>query len=297
MSSRFLVFVLLASAWSAPALAQTGAASQLADPRGPSTQEPRFDADFGSGSADASVPAPPGYGIGRPSAPGAGYDPAIGMRLRALDMSWRLLGSRGVDYVNGILSLVVGSAQIVLGGVLVEDGTYAQLAPILIGTGSVMVARAIIVDFILRPNPQPIALRYAAMPFATPEERLARVRFGEAELESLAEQSFILRMVDSGINIVGAAAMIGGYMALRDSSRDFDAFELLFFLAPAISTIMAVINLFSPSDTERRWDAYRQMRDRQEEIRTADRSSVQLYPGLAIDPRGTGGQATLTGVY
>lgn len=307
MGASSLALAGLFFAFAAPASAQSGIGSQLDDPTGRApvrTHAPPFN-DDGSlsrrpartvspddsaerpglrGSVtdlDATeVPSPPGYGA--PPVTVSGGNGHLADRLRALDASWAVLGAQGTNYTNSVLSLIVGAAQVVLGGVFLEVGPpYDLIAPILMVTGGVQVARTIVVDFILRPNPQPIAIQYASMPNGTRPQRLARLRYGEAQLESLAEASATLRYVDSGINIAGAAALVGAYFGIRPN-MDFDPIELIFFIGPAISLVIAVINLFTPSNAERRWDAYRQLRERT----GGDR--VEITPVLGVDPNGGG---------
>ena len=277
---------------SAPALAQTNLGSRLDDPSG-RTPVRAHETPF----EDAPRAAPPTYGSDVPEPPSYG-SPAVSVgdshladRLRVLDASWGVLGAQGLNYTNSVLSLIVGAAQVVIGGVMLEVGPpWDSVAPIFMVTGGVQVARTIIVDFILRPNPQPIAFQYAGMPNGTRAQRLARLRYGEEQLQSLAEQSAVLRYVDSGINVAGAGALVGAYFGLRPSGRDFDPIELIFFIGPAVSLVIAVINLFTPSNAERRWDAYSQMRERM------GGDLVEITPMIQVDPRG-GGLAGLNGRF
>jgi len=294
-ASTLVCLLLLAST---PASAQTGLGDRLDDPTGrtpvaahpppPRETPPNYGSQpDGSDEFRNGVPQPPGYGSPDLSV----NDAHLTDRLRALDATWSVLGAQGVNYTNSVLSLVLGAAQVVIGGVLLEvGGSFELFAPIFMVTGGVQVARTVVVDFILRPNPQPIGLQYMGMASGTREQQLARLRYGEAQLESLAEQSEVLRYVDSGINIAGAGALVGAYFAVRDSSRDFDPIELIFFIGPGVGAVIAVINLFSLSNAERRWDAYREMRERM------GGDLVEITPILQIDPRG-GGFAGLQGRF
>ena len=294
--------VALVSLAAPTASAQTGLGSGLDDPTG---REPvREHAEPFEGQATVPREAPPDYeGAAIPPAPGAGYgetssgdpvDSRLADRMRALDASWAVLGSQGLNYTSAVLSLVLGAAQVVIGGVLLEvGGGFELFAPVFMTMGAIQVARAIIVDFILRPNPQPIAIQYASMPGGTRAQRLARLHYGEEQLEALAEQSAIIRYVDSGINLVGAGIIVGAYFAIREDSigGDFQPYELLFFIGPAVSVVVSLINLFTPSNAERRWDAYRQMRER-----TGGDLAIELTPSIGIDPNG-GAFAGLTGRF
>lgn len=282
-ASTFLVL-----ATGTPAQAQAGLGANLDDPTGRApirTQRSPFVGD--------SVPAPPSYGGGDEAIDDSGIARFhLIDRLRALDATWATLGMKGTSYTNSVFSLVAGASLIVIGGVLLDIGMGSErLAPLLFVMGGVSIARTIIVDFVLRPNPQPIAIEYANMPSGTRAQQLARLRYGEEQLEAIAERSMILRFVDSGINIASVAALIGMYLEIR-GDRDFEAIEAIFFIGPAISTVIAVINLFSPSSAEQRWDAYREMR----EHRGGDIASVHVEPVLSADPRG-GGYLGLRGSF
>lgn len=298
------MLVVLASLAAPTASAQSGLGSNLDDPTGREPARPRARPEqTQTPPARSGEQAPAGYeDADIPPAPGASYgvttsdgdDSRLADRMRALDASWAVLGSQGLNYTSAVLSLVLGAAQVVIGGVLLEvGGGFDLFAPVFITMGSIQVARAIVVDFILRPNPQPTAIRYASMPGGTRAQRLARLRYGEEQLESLAEQSAIIRYVDSGITLAGAAVLVGAYFAIREDSigGDFQPYELLFFIGPAVSVVVSLINLFTPSNAERRWDAYRQMRER-----TGGDLAVELTPTIGIDPNG-GAFAGVTGRF
>ncbi|MCB9596416.1 MAG: hypothetical protein H6719_27080 [Sandaracinaceae bacterium] len=288
---RALSIAALVSTIASPAAAQGGLGGRLDDPTGRQPvrrhEEPiegvlmRVPDAYGD-----DVPEPPSYGAPVRSRTDAQLDD----RLRVLDASWNVLGAQGLNYTNSVLSLIIGGAQVVVGGVFLEIGPpWDFIAPIFMVTGGVQVARTIIVDFILRPNPQPIALEYLGMASGTRQERLARLRYGEEQLESLATASATLRYVDSGLNVAGAGALVAAYFGMRDDRRDFDPVELIFFVGPAISLVMAVINLFTPSNAERRWDAYREMRERM------GGDLVEVSPAISVDPHG--GWAGLNGRF
>ncbi|MBX3274092.1 MAG: hypothetical protein KF729_27750 [Sandaracinaceae bacterium] len=299
-----LVLALLALA--GPAAAQQGLGGRLDDPTGRTptraraapSEAPAAPPATGGARSDAEVPAPPpaGYRVEVPEPPGVDgprseTDARISDRLRMLDASFNILGAQGLNYTNAVLSLIIGSAQVVVGSVFLEIGPpWDFIAPIFMVTGGVQVLRTIVVDFILRPNPQPVALEYLSMRSGNRAERLARLRFGEQQLERLAEQSAILRYVDTGFNVAGAAALVGAYFGMRPDG-DFQEFELIFFIGPAISLVMAIVNLFSASNAERRWEAYRTMRERM------GGDLVELTPTFAIDPFFGGGSAGLTGRF
>jgi len=290
-----VVPTLLVLAAASPVEAQ-GLGGRLDDPTGRAPTQRHVDPFSSDASSGGAVPAPPSYDGDDSDEASDGSGVAqhhLADRLRALDATWASLGALGVNYTNSVLGLVLGAGQVVIGGVLLEvGGGWEVMAPFFFVTGGVQIVRTILVDFVLRPNPQPIAIEYATMRAGTHAQQLARVRFGEEQLASIAEQSMILRFVDSGINVAGAAALVGAYLGLRNGSAPFEPVELIFFIGPAISTVVAVINLFNPTSAERRWDAYREMRDRQErEVATLD-----VEPVLTADPRG-GGYVGLRGTF
>ncbi|HJL20562.1 MAG TPA: hypothetical protein RMH99_33200 [Sandaracinaceae bacterium LLY-WYZ-13_1] len=303
-----LSLALLAS----PASAQRGAAGALDDPSG------RAPGARSTPDADASGPAPsrsvttdPDYAdaVEVPEPPGVpvvggddagGVAPTVRERLRLLDSTWQVLANTGGPaWFDGIAGIVGGGISIALGAILLEldpGGSGERLAPYLITLGSTAVVRAALVDLILPPNPRPTAIRYANMPDATPEQARERLAYGERELEALAEYSMILRILDGGLSIAGALAVVPAYLAPNDWT--ISELEALIFLGPALSLVFGIITLASPSPAERRWDAYREMRDREGEPRAEADPGITWHAGFAIDPRNGGrGSATLTGRF
>jgi hypothetical protein len=189
--------------------------------------------------------------------------PDVQLRIRALESSWQTLGAQGgPDYVGAVLSMVGGGLEIGLGAILLDQGApFDAMAPYFIVLGGVSILRTIVVDFVLRPNPQSTAIQFQHMPSGTRQETLARLRFGEQQLEALANQWMITRVVDASINIAGALAIIPAYLVPRNFTI-VNPLEAFIFIGPAIALIGAIITLASTSSAEQRWDAYRQLRDR-----------------------------------
>ena len=267
--------VLLAIGVTCPGIAsaQRGLGAGLDDPSGsgarPHASEVRGPTNTGrSGARGNAVPEPP---PGRYSdlvgpVPTRGpslVGPDLTLRLRALDSSWQALGAQGgPDYVGAILSMVGGGLEIGLGAILLELGPPADaMAPYFMVLGGVSIVRTIVVDFILRPNPQSTAIEFQHMSSGTRQETLARLHFGEQQLEALANQWLITRIVDASINIAGALAIIPAYLVPRNFTI-VDPLEAFIFIGPAIGLIGAIITLASSSSAEQRWDAYRQLRAR-----------------------------------
>lgn len=253
------------------------------------------------------MPPPPGTAAPREWSGTYGVsvvDANLRQRLRVLDATWSSLANTGgPNWFSGIAGIVGGGASITIGALLLEFddpvGSASYIAPYLITLGITSVLRSTLVDLILPPNPRPTAIRYANMPDGTREEALARVRFGENELESLAEYSLIVRIVDASLSIAGALAVIPAYLIPRDWMI-VSPFEALVFIGPALSLIFGIITLASPSGPEQRWDAYREMRRRLGE--DGDEAALPraigptFQAGFSIDPNG-GGAATLTGRF
>lgn len=249
--------------FSSTAQAQLG--RDLDDPTGvaPVRQQPAP----GDGYQGAYVPPPSAIPV----------EGSIATRLRALESSFQTLGARGPDYTGTVLSMVGGAVTIALAAVLWELGAPATpggrpgstrlLAPYYFVMGGINVVRPAVVDFALQPNARDAAIRFQHMPAGTEEEQLARLAYGEEQLEDLANQSLIARIVDASMNALGGLAIIPAYLIPRFTDEawadiEFDPTEAFVFLGPAISLIGAIITLASQSAAEQRWDAYRRMRER-----------------------------------
>jgi hypothetical protein len=314
-SSTLPIALLAALVPAAGAAAQAGAGlgdpitGQPAPPRVEAPAEPPArapaEAAEADGVDDAAIPEPPGaepreapprsYGV-------TAVDANLQQRLRALDSTWAALANTGgPQWFSGIGGIIGGGASIAIGAILLDIDTTGGanfIAPYLITLGATSVLRATLVDLILPPNPRPTAIRFANMPDGTQEQALERVRFGEEELEALAEYSMIVRIVDASLSIAGALAVVPAYLVPRDWTI-VDPLEALIFIGPGLSLIFGVITLASPSGAEQRWDAYKDLRRRLEGGDTAAlprETGPTFSAGFSIDPRG-GGAATLTGRF
>lgn len=248
-----------------PATAQAQLGRGLDDPTGETPVRER------------PMPAAPGYeGAYVPPPSSEPVETSVATRLRALEASFQTLGARGPDYTGTVLSMVGGAVTIALAAVLWELGaptvpggrpdTARLLAPYYFVMGGMNIVRPAVVDFALRPNARDAAIHFQHMPTGTEEEQLARLRYGEEQLESLAEQSLIARIVDASLNALTGLAIIPAYLVPRFTEwaylGDFQPLEAFVFLGPAISLVGAIITLASQSAEEQRWDAYRRMRQR-----------------------------------
>jgi hypothetical protein len=229
-------------------------------------------------------------------------------RLRALDATYAALSaSAGPNWFNIVLSLASGAAQLGFGIAFtqVDDDIINALGPYFITLGMVALTRTIVVDIVMRPDPRGVALEYQHMPSITRANRLARLRYGEQQLNAIADYSFIARMVDAGLNIGGAAASMIAYFVPRDFGlRPFDWLESFIFIGPAISLVMAIVTLASPSEAEQRRDAYARLRQtlrqrrgqrveeegsyEEEAVPPPPRAGLSWQVGGGIDPNGGG---------
>ncbi len=245
---------LLLTAVAVPAEAQLG--RELDDPAGRATtlrREPPPPVDYG----EVAVP-PPGVAPARTP---------VALRLRALESTFQSLGARGPDYTGTVLSMLGGGITVGLAAVLLELGEpWSWLAPYYMVMGGVGVVRPAVVDFFLQPDARSAAIEFQHMPGSTEAEQRRRLAFGEEQLERLAEQSFIARVVDASMNILGALAVIPAYLVPRldgtFGAMDFQPLEAFVFVGPAITLVSAIIGLATQSPAEQRWDAYREMRRR-----------------------------------
>lgn len=258
MTRRVLAALFAVSTLSAALPARAQLARQLDDPSG---RGPRVTREAPEPPSGPYVPPPSSVPI----------ESSVATRLRALESSFQTLGASGPDYTGTVLSMVGGGITIALAAVLLELGPpIDRLAPYYFVMGGVGVVRPAIVDFALRPDARGPAIEFQHMPGGTEQEQLDRLRFGEEQLESLAERSFIARVVDASINIAGALAVIPAYLIPRvevgfDPPNEFSPLEAFVFLGPAISLVGAIITFATQSPAEQRWSAYRRMRDRLED--------------------------------
>jgi hypothetical protein len=288
--TRLLAFasaIALASA-ADPAAAQGRLGLRLDDPTGAYLPEPPL------------PEAPPGGDVLEADIPGA----EVRDRLRALDATFAALAaSGGPNWTGVVLSLIGGGVEIGFGIAFATMGEpWSDLAPYFVVLGGTSIARTIVADLILRPDPTGPAIQYANMPSATLAQQRARLAYGETQLFSIAESAMIARIVDASLNIAGALAVIPAYLVPKDFMIE-NPLEAFIFIAPAISLVLAIITLASPTQAEQRRDAYARLRDQLRNRRggahlevEAQRPAVTLGFGASVDPRG-GGVVMLGGMF
>ncbi|MCB9591766.1 MAG: hypothetical protein H6719_03445 [Sandaracinaceae bacterium] len=219
------------------------------------------------------VPAPPGAGGAVPDVryplPGALLDedeePAIRIpsrittRLRALDADLRALSQRGGgNVVNAVLSMLTGGLAITLGAL--KDNPTDWMSIYLYVYGGASAVRGVL-DLVLSPNPSGAAITYQHMPMTTQLEVRERLAYGEAQLESLAEQALIARILDASINMAAGVAVVPIYLAPNnfEIGNPLDYFILI---GAGVSLVSGIITLATSSAEEQRWEAYERLRTR-----------------------------------
>jgi hypothetical protein len=251
------------------------------------------------------VPPPPGY---RSETGGDPERIEIQNRLHTLDATFASLATTGGPDIGGaVMSLVGAGLEIGIGALLLElgDSTVDSMAAYMFVLGGTTIARTIVVEFILRPDARGPAIQYQNMPAHPWSAQLERLRWGENQLQSLAERAFIARMVDGSLNIAGALAVVPAYLAPKNFVMD-NPLEAFIFIGPAFALISGIITLASPTTLEQRWAAYDRLRRELRERREAQEEEAELLlppavgPSLAfdltLDPQG-GGMAFMRGTF
>ncbi len=230
--------------------------------------------------------------------------PQLATRLRVLDTDFTALSSRGGNaLVDGILSIVTGGLGVALGFLVDNDllSTYFFLY------GGAGIVRGV-VDIALSPDAETPAIQFAHMPMSTMAEVRTRLRYGERELESLADDTRLVRVLDASLNIGVGVAIVPLYLGPKLSDEtpyEPSFFDYFVFIGAGISVISGVVNLLSESEAERRWDAYVELRDRlengtsdedEEDVESdevAERPSFPSQTHLSAGPLPGGGGAVV----
>lgn len=268
--------------------------------------------------SDVAVPTPPSsapvYAAPRGTvvadSPDVHIGTSVATRLRALDADLQILAARGGgNILDGVLMLV-STAATVTWGVLLDTGSppgtqsYAAIYLYLYAGAS---ATRAVLSFALMTNPSGPAIRYSHMPMGTMGEVRERLRYGELQLDALADQSRIQRILDGSINLAVGLAVIPAYLGPNNFQVPNAADWFVLVLA-GVSTVMGVVTLVSTTEAERRQSAYHELRDRvlatPEGIEDAERlereaevsasSTVSVSPILSIGPTGGFAGAKLT---
>lgn len=248
----------------------------------------------------STVPPPPtgppmqggqGYGTSRyPQTGPRPYTPAVGFqlpsrlatRMRIISSDLQTLGMRSRNgSVDGILSMVSGGLSIGLGVWARRSSGERSLSSYLFLYGTANLARGV-VSLALAPRPSSRSIRFTHMPMNSLEEAEARLRFGEETLEGLAKRAKLTRILQASINLAVGVAVIPIYLGPNDY-RISSPIDVVVLIGSGISVVTGFIGLLNRSNYERRWNAYREMRDRL----VSEESRVQLsLPSIAPLPGG-----------
>lgn len=285
------------------------------------------------GAQELVVPAaPPAYDqVSVPPAPTAGIYAAprapvvadasdvhipttVATRLRALDADLQILAARGGGSIlDGVLMLVSAAATVTWGVLLDTSGSLppgsVSYSSIYLYTYAGASAARAISSFILMTNPSAPAIRFAHMPMGSLSEVRERLEYGELQLDSLADQARIGRILDGSINLAVGLAVVPVYLGPNNFQVPNPADWFIIVLA-GVSSVMGVVTLVSTTEAERRQSAYHELRDRilatpegtaDEDALATERAEmersiagVDVSPILSVSPTGGFAGATLT---
>lgn len=317
-----LASLVAALAWASPGAAQDDGDTD--DEAGAATPPPPADhgtaAPTGSPGADATeddtvppaapprrrrqveeVPPPPTGYAGLESQYGGGSSGGLArvpsgvlQRLRLLDHDVAALAQTdgSMQLANDIIRLVAGAILVGAGFFVYDDAPSAEaergLAAILWASGGFGVAGGTL-SLILTPRPASAAIAYDHMPMRNRGEVRDRLRFGEHLLESTATRSRAARIVDGSLSIVSSGVMMGLYLDLGGGFRSDDFYTYLVIAVTATGAISGIVTLVSPSLAERRWSAYRDVRER------LRRQRHRSHVGFGVAPLPEGGAFATVG--
>ena len=183
-------------------------------------------------------------------------------KLSALSADLQALAARGGGgVVEGVLSMVTGGLTIGLGAIIDDP-----FSPYLYVLGGSTAARGL-VHIALIPDASGTAVNFAHMPMTTEEEIQARLVYGESELQSLAERNLWARIVDGSLSLAAGLAVIPVYLAPNGFAEN-DVLFYFVLIGAGLSAVGGLLTLIVPSDAERRWGAYQEMRRRLDAAQT-----------------------------
>lgn len=210
---------------------------------------------------------PPGYAVAPPL---DAYDGALHLpldvaaRMRAIDRDLMAVGARGsTNIIDGIISAASGAALISLALYfdLVDTATSAgNLATFLYVSGAGLLARSA-VELFVEPNPVEPAVHYAHLPMRSRAEADLRLRYGEGALANLASRYSASRVIESVISITSAVGLCFAYYLPQGGFVSSNPFSWIVAITAGISVVTGFATLLTRSDAERRWEAYRELRD------------------------------------
>lgn len=269
--------------------------------------------------AEVSVPTPPPasgvYAAPRGTvvadSPDVHIGTSIATRLRALDADLQILAARGGGSIlDGVLMLVQSAATVtwaVLRDMNASPPGSISYAAIYLYTYAGAAATRAILSFAFMTNPSAPAIRYSHMPMGSTAEVRERLRYGELQLDGLADQARIGRILDGSVNLAAGLAVLPAYL-IPNNFEVRDLSDWFVIVLAGISSVMGVVTLVSTTEAERRQAAYHELRDRilstpegmseedalDSEAAASAHSDVSVAPILSLSPTGGFAGATLT---
>ncbi len=178
-------------------------------------------------------------------------------RLRVLLNDLRLLSLQsGHTTVDGIVSMASGALFLGIGLAVsdLQDVEYLYLW----GGGMMALGLA---ELLLAPDPEEAAVALDHMPAASEEQARARLHFAEARFEEVADRSRWMRITNSLVTLGLSVAVVPMVLAPRDYESSA-SFPYLFVIGSALGFVQALVTLLTPSQAEKRWNAYLDLRRR-----------------------------------
>ena len=188
----------------------------------------------------------------------------ISTRMRALESDLQALALRGGGYsIDGVIQLLSSGVSIAVGVLFATSGgtTNDAFSAYLFTMGGVGVARGLL-TLLIPVTPAESAVSYAhPLPLNSYAEARARLRSREGELDGLATAGMIGRVIDGSLGVGVGLAMIPIFVSVGEFDTE-NPLNYVMLLLAGVSTVTGIITLFSTSDAERRWNGYRELRDR-----------------------------------
>ncbi|MEY4510704.1 MAG: hypothetical protein RLZZ450_2826 [Pseudomonadota bacterium] len=236
----------------------------------------------GTSSAHAQVPPAPRAVPGVLTLPRAAPPPHIAARELQLEGHLRALGAQAKysGWLGGAV-ITMGCAAVAIGAAYPREAG-ALLFPL----GALALSRGVL-GITLMAGREQQAAAYRSLPTYTPDQVRARLAFGEAVLAYQARRARIGRIVDGSVSLLVAASYVPllWWLQRRDNPAyhfNDDGFGYAVLALSVVNAGTALVTLFSESGAEQRYDAYKQLVDRQEREHPGElvrwTSAVSLRP-------------------
>lgn len=275
------------------------AASPAPSPAATVTQSSQGRFDRGRPRVLGDVPPPPGDYSGDLVYPGNVSPEAAARtqvsspnatRLRILGANLRALSGGGNSTLNGIISIISGSAVAGLGAYLRIEGEDPLISSYFFVLGGANITRGI-VELALPTGSGDDGIAFENMPQRTPAEVRARIHFGETALAAVARRNRISRMLNGGINIAAGLAIVPLHLAPNGFRVD-DFYDVFILVGSGISLVTGIVGLVTRSSAERRLAAYRALDARLESAEAGLR-----FDDVRLVPTRGGGALSLVGHF